>query len=219
MQLDDLKAAWKEEITNSVRLEDLRMTAIVNDVTRMKRDVRFRDFWMIFALGLGALISLVFGWLAREQADWLTRLGIIAFIVGTAAVSAALIRARRVAGSDDWTLRSRVEIEIERLEKQRRLMNRVGAWFLIPMLIAIFVLSLGGYHARTGSYVPNASGWLFYVGSAVFYAFTHWLVRREVKNKWEPLLARLRRLLADLSAASGAQGTGEQGTGEQGTGE
>jgi hypothetical protein len=39
----------------------------------------------------------------------------------------------------------------------------------------------------------------------VFYGFTYWLVRREVKNKWEPLLGRLRQLLADLSAASGPQ--------------
>jgi hypothetical protein len=110
-----------------------------------------------------------------------------------------------VTGSDDWTLRSRIEIEIERLEKQRRLMNRVSAWFLIPMLIAIVVSSLGGYHARTGSYVPDAFGWLFYAGSTVLYAFTYWLVRREVKNRWDPLLARLRRLLVELSDATGAQ--------------
>jgi hypothetical protein len=205
MQLDDLRAVWKDEISYSVRMEDLSMTTIMNDVTGTKREVRLRDFWMILALGLGALGNLVFGWLLQEQVDWLTRLGVIAFIVGTVAVSVALIRARRVTGSDDWTLRSRIEIEIERLEKQRRLMNRVGGWFLIPMLIAIVVSSLGGYHARTGSYVPDASGWLFYAGTAVFYGFTYWLVRREVKNKWEPLLGRLRRLLAELSDATGAQ--------------
>jgi len=205
MKLDDLKTVWKEEISYSVRMEDLSMTAIMNDVTRTKREVRFRDFWMIFALGLGAVINLVFGWLIQEHVDWLTRLGVIAFVIGTAAVCIALIRARSVARSDDWTLRSRIEIEIERLEKQSRLMNRVGAWFLIPMLIAIDLSSLGGYHARTGSYVPNAFLFAFYAGTAVLYGFTYWLVRREVKNKWEPLLGRLRRLLADLSAASEAQ--------------
>jgi hypothetical protein len=205
MQLDDLKAAWKEEMVNSVRLENLRMAVVVNDVATMKRDVRLRDFWMIFALGLGALINLVFGWLAQERVDWLTRLGVIVFIVGTGTVSVALIRARRVTGSDDWTLRSRMEIEIERLEKQRRLMKRVGVWFLIPMLIAVVVSSLGGYHARTGNYVPDALGWLFYAVSAVLCAVTYWLVQREVKNKWDPLLARLRRLLVELSDATGAQ--------------
>jgi hypothetical protein len=205
MKLDDLKTAWREETSYSVRMEDLSMTAIVNDVTRTKRDVRLRDFWMIFALSFGALMNVLFGWLAQEQVDWLTRVGIIAFVVGTAAVCVTLIRARTVARSDDWTLRSRIEIEIERLEKQSRLVNRVGAWFLVPMLIAIDLSSLGGYHARTGSYVPNAFLFVFYAGTAVFYGFTYWLVRREVKNRWEPLLGTLRRLLADLSAASGAQ--------------
>jgi amino acid transporter len=205
MNLDDLKTVWKEEISYSVRMEDPSMTAIMNDVTRTKREVRLRDFWMIFALAVGALINVLFGWLAQEQVDWLIRLGTIAFVVGTAAVCVSLIRARSVARSDDWTLRSRIKIEIERLEKQSKLMNRVGAWFLMPMLIAISLSSLGGYHARTGSYVPDAFGCVFYAGTAVFYGFTYWLVRREVKNKWEPLLGRLRRLLADLSAESGAQ--------------
>lgn len=205
MKLDDLKTAWKEEISCSFRMEDLSMTAIMNDVTRTKRDVRLRDFWMIFALSVGALIDVLFGWLAQEQVDWLTRLGIIAFVVGTTAVCVTLIRARSVARSDDWTLRSRIEIEIERLEKQSRLMNRVGAWFLFPMLMAIYLSSLGGYHARTGSYVPDAIGCMFYAGTAVLYGFTYWLVRRETKNKWQPLLARLQQLLADLAAAPGAQ--------------
>jgi hypothetical protein len=202
MKLDDLKTVWREEISDSIRMEDLSMNSIMNDVTRTKREVRLRDFWMIFALSVGALINVLFGWLAPEQVDWLTRLGIIAFVVGTAAVCVTLVRARSVARFDDWTLRSRIEIEIERLEKQRSLMNRVGAWFLVPMLIAIDLSSLGGYHARTGSYVPDASGYVFYAGTAVFYGFTYWLVRREVKNKWQPLLGSLRRLLADLSAAS-----------------
>lgn len=204
MKLDDLKTAWIEEMSYSTRTEDLSMTAILNDVTRTKREVRLRDFWMIFALGAGAVINVLFGWLTQEKVDWLTRSGIIAFVIGTSAVCVSLIRARTVERADDWTLRSRIEIEIERLEKQSRLMNRVGAWFLIPMLIAIDLSSLGGYHTRTGSYLPSTFGYVFYGGTAVLYGFTYWLVRREVKNKWQPLLERLQRLLADLSAAPAA---------------
>ena len=106
MKLDDLKAAWKEEISQSVRMEDLSMTAIMNDVTRTKREVRFRDFWMIFALTLGALLYLIFGWLTQESVDSLSRLGVLVFIAATAVMSVALIRARRVTRSDDWTLRA-----------------------------------------------------------------------------------------------------------------
>jgi hypothetical protein len=202
MKLDDLKAAWKEELDQSVRAENLPMTEIMSDVKKINRDVRFRDFCMISAMVLGASLYFIFGWLTQEKVDWLSRFSILAFIAATAVMSIALLRARRTTRSDDWTLRSRLEMEIEKLEKQRRLMNRVGYWFLLPMLIANGLSSLGDYDVRTGIHVPNATGWALFAGCAVLYGFTYWLVRREVMKKWDPVLARLRRLLADLLGAT-----------------
>ena len=203
MKLDDLKAAWKEEIVQSVRAEGLPMTAIMSDVKKINREVRFRDFWMIFALAMGALGYLIFGWLIQENVDSLSRLGVLVFIAATTVMSVALIRTRNVTRSDDWTLRSRIEVEIEKLEKQRRLMNRVGYWFLLPMLIANGISLLGGHHARTGSLVPDTSGMVIFASCGLLYGFTYWLVRREVKRKWNPVLARLRRLHSDLLDETG----------------
>jgi hypothetical protein len=204
MKLEDLKTAWKEEVDQSVRAENLPMTEIMSDVKKINRDVWFRDFCMISAMVLGASLYFVFGWLTQEKVDWLSRFSILAFIAATAVMSIALLRARRTTRSDDWTLRSRLEMEIEKLENQRRLMNRVGYWFLLPMLIANGLSSLGGYDVRTGIHVPNATGWALFAGCGVLYGFTYWLVRREVTKKWDPVLARLRRLLADLLGATEA---------------
>jgi hypothetical protein len=204
MKLEDLKAAWKDEVDQSVRAENLPMTGIMNDVKKINREVWFRDFCMISAMVLGASLYFIFGWLTQEKVDWLSRFSILAFIAATAVMSIALLRARRTTRSDDWTLRSRLEMEIERLEKQRRLMNRIGYWFLLPMLIANGLSSFGGYDVRTGSHVPNATGWALFACCGVLYGFTYWLVRREVTKKWDPVLARLRRLLADLLDATEA---------------
>jgi hypothetical protein len=198
MKLDDLKAAWKQEIDQPVQVEDRAMTAIISDVKKLDREVRFRDFWMIFALAMGALLYLIFGWLTQDGVDSLSRIGVLVFIGATTVMCVALIRARNVTRSDDWTLRSRIEMEIEKLEKQRRLMNRVGYWFLLPMLIANWVSLLGGHHARTGSLVPDASGIAVFASCILVYGFTYWFVRRETKRKWDPVLARLQRLHADL---------------------
>jgi hypothetical protein len=198
MKLDDLKAAWKQEIDQSVRVESPPMTTIMSEVKKIDREVRFRDFSMIFALGMGALLYLIFGWLTQENVDSLSRLGVLVFIGATTVMCVALIRARSVARSDDWTLRSRIEMEIEKLEKQRRLMNRVGYWFLLPMLIANGISLLGGQHARTGSLVPDASGMAIFACCGLLYGFTYWFVRRETKRKWDPVLARLQQLHADL---------------------
>ena len=198
MKLDDLKAAWKQEVDQAARVEGPSMTTIMSDVKKIDREVRFRDFWMIFALAMGALLYLIFGWLTQENVDLLSRLGVLAFIGATTVMCVALFRARSVARSDDWTLRSRVEMEIEKLEKQRRLMNRVGYWFLLPMLIANGISVLGGHHARTGSLIPDAAGMAIFASCGLVYGFTYWLVRRETKRKWDPVLARLQRLRADL---------------------
>jgi hypothetical protein len=201
MKLDDLKAAWKEEIEQSFRTEDLSMKEIMSDVAEIDRSVRFRDFWMIFALVGGALLHLIFGWLTQEKVDLPSRLSVLLYVVATVAVSVVLLRARRVTRSDDWTLRSRIEIEIEKLEKQQRLWNRVGYWFLLPMLIAIGLTSLGGYDVRSGNHVAGAMGWMIFAANGVAFGFTFWIVRREVKRKLDPVLARLRRLHADLLGA------------------
>ena len=100
--------------------------------------------------------------------------------------------------SDDWTLRARLESEIEQIEKQSRLGASVGFWFLAPMLPAIVLLSLGGYHDRTGSYVPDLSLWVYYVVCLAVYALTYWLCRRETSKRLEPLLARLKGLHREL---------------------
>ena len=198
MKMDDLKAAWKQEIDQSVLVEGPSMTTIMSDVKKIDREVRFRDFCMIFALAMGALLYLIFGWLTQENVDSLSRLGVLVFIAATTVMSVALLRARRVTRSDDWTLRSRIEMEIEKLEKQRRLMNRVGYWFLLPMLIANGISLLGGHHTRTESLVPDAPGMVIFASCGLVYGFTYWYVRRETKRKWDPVLARLQRLHADL---------------------
>jgi drug/metabolite transporter (DMT)-like permease len=198
MKLDDLKAAWQQEIHQSARVEGPSMTTIMSDVKNIDREVRFRDFWMIFALAMGAVLYFIFGWLTQEEVDWLSRLGVLVFFAATTVMSVALLRARSLTRSDDWTLRSRIEMEIEKLEKQRMLMNRVGYWFLLPMLIANGISMLGGNHARTGSLAPDAPGIAVFASCCLAYGFTYWLVRRETKRKWDPVLARLQRLRADL---------------------
>src|SRR5437016_2738545 len=115
MNMEDLKAAWNEELNQSLRAEDLSMRTIMSDVAKIDRSVRFRDFWMISAMVLGAALYFVFGWLTQERVDWLSRFSILTFIAATAVMSIALLRARRTSRSDDWTLRSRLELEIERL--------------------------------------------------------------------------------------------------------
>src|SRR5581483_426044 len=98
-----------------------------------RRSGRNAAFWMIFASVCGSALAVFFGWLTRDGVEWHEKLSIVAYVVGTVCMTFVLLRARRISRADDWTLRSRLEMEIERLEKQRHVWNTVAVWFFLPM--------------------------------------------------------------------------------------
>ena len=168
------------------------------DMKEVDRLLRWRDVLLIGLLGLGVGLQVVFGWLTQPVVDPLSKAGIVVFALATAAICAVLLFARRLEPADDWTLRARLRREIDKLGKQRRLAESVAVWFLLPMAAAIVLGSLGGHHVRTGSYVPNARLLTYYAVGAAIYVATWWWSRREARGRYGPLLARLRRLSAEL---------------------
>lgn len=201
MTLDDLKTEWRAEVETAGGSGDLQFDAVRRDVAEVQRVVRIRDVLIPLLLALAAFGAVLARWLSGEPVGLMSDAGIAVFVVASAVAGVALVKARRVTRTDDWTLRSRLEAEMERLERQKRLGSGVVAWFLGPMVPALVLLSLGGYHDRTGSYAPDASLWGYYAVCAAVYALTYWLCKREATRSVDPLLSRVRRLYHELAAA------------------
>ena len=182
MNLDDLKSQWRIEMAHASQTQDLSFEAIKDEVSEFDRGVRFGNFWMILPSVAGSVLYVLFGWLLLEGTGWLSKLTIVANVIVTAWTIFMLVRARRVTRSDDWTLRSRLEMEIERLEKQRNLWKYGGIWLLVPMSVSVLL----GLPAR-----------LYWVWFALC-ALTYWVVRREAAGKIDPLLSRLKELHREL---------------------
>jgi hypothetical protein len=198
MNLDDLKAQWRIEMQHTGHA-DVRFEGIKGEVSEFRRAGRNAAFWMIFAHVCGSALAVFFGWLTRDDVGWLSKLGIAAYVIATIWMTFTLLRARKVTRSDDWTLRSRLEIEIERLEKQRNLYNRVGVWLLAPMSVFIVLSTLGRHHDLTGGYLPDLFAWThFYSVWLAMCALVYWLCRREITRKFDPLLSRLKGLYREL---------------------
>lgn len=203
MNLDDLRTEWRTEMQRATRMPELRLAALQGAVSEIHRVVRLRDLLFWFVLALGSLGSVAFHWLSGDSPGWLSQLGVLSFVAAGAIVAVALLKARRIARADDWTLRSRLEAEIEYLEKQKQLAYGVGSWFLLPTLPAIVLLSLGGHHDQTGSYTPGASLWVYYLVCVLVFGLTYRLCRREAERSLGPLLARVKSLHRELTDSQG----------------
>jgi hypothetical protein len=182
MNLDDLKVEWRNEMQHAGKTDDLRFEGIKGEASELRRIGRNGAFWMIFANVCGSALAVFFGWLTRDGVELHEKVSIAAYVVGTICMTLVLLRARRISRSDDWTLRSRLEIEIERLEKQRNLWNNVGAWFFLPMSIA----SLLALPPR------------LYPLPFALYAVAYWVCRSSARSQIEPVLSRLRNLHREL---------------------
>ena len=201
MKLDDLRTPWTAEV--SVGSGAARLDALKSEVMRVRRDTRVRDFWMIFPLIAVAAGSVFFNWWARDAIDLLSRISILMTVAFAVVVTVVLLNARRATPCDTWTLRARLEREIETLCRQTSLLLNVGYWFLLPMFVTIVITSILGQHERTGSYLPNAILWALYVASLFISALAIWLCRREATRTFMPLLSRLQELHRDLVGQSG----------------
>jgi hypothetical protein len=196
MTLDDLKKPWMAEV--SARDGMPLSGTLQSGLAKARRDVRMRDFWMIFPLILVACGAVFFNWWARDGVSLQSRIGVVSIVILAGAVTAVLLYARRTSPYDNLTLRSRLEREIEMLQRQVSLLLNVGYWFLLPMFLVVVISSWVGQYERTGSYLPGSALWVLYAATLFICALAFWLCRREARQRFLPLLSRLKQVHHDL---------------------
>jgi hypothetical protein len=196
MTLDDLKKPWMAEVSGR---DGMPLSgALQSGLSKARRDVRMRDFWMIRPLIVVAGGAVFFNWWARYVVSFQSRIGVMSIVILAAAVTGVLLHARRTSSYDNVTLKSRLEREIEMLHRQVSLLLNVGYWFLLPMFIVVVISSLMGQYERTGSYLPGPVLWGLYAATLVVSALAFWLCRREAQRRFLPLLSRLKQVHRDL---------------------
>jgi hypothetical protein len=207
MNLDDLKSEWRLEMQHLEPGVDGQLDKLKQQVGELHRGIRFGHFWIVFVFLGVSVIEVFVQFVSLEGAGWMSKLGALAWVFFTVWVFIVLRRSRQVNRSDDWTLRSRLEIEIEQTEKHKHTWSHIVAWYLAPMMSVVALSMLGGSHDKTGSYAPGPIGWVLFAVCAAAFVFVYWYVQRGIRTTLDPLLSRLKKLHAELVGSETEVGT------------
>lgn len=200
MQLDDLKNTWEKEMTVEEDLIDFE--GIRRQVDEFDRRAKATWFIELFACaGIIVVLSAVWlVWLPTKELHPLFHVGMFAMIASAAFVAWKIIWGRRISITDDWTLSAKLNIQIEKREKEAKLLKSIAHWYLSPLFLAIILSSYGGYVQRTGSYIPNSVTWIYWAVCLGLYIGIYFLNQYSVRTKIQPVLNRLYALRRELES-------------------
>lgn len=198
MQLDELKKTWEHEMTIEQKAIDFEQIRQQTDAF----DSKAKAAWAIelFAAAM-VIIVCATAWVmlgSQNTLHPLFHLGMAAMIASCGYVGWKISFARKVTTADNWTLLARLNIQIEKREKEMKLLTSVAQWYLTPLFIAMLLASYGGYVQRTGSYIPDLGAYLYWTACLVFYAVIYFYNRFSARTRVQPVLDRLYALRKEL---------------------
>jgi len=161
-------------------------------------------FWRDLREAAAGLIVVGFlirqGWL-MGKAGWPIILSAVLVLGLSVFFVRERIRARRERKGPDAPLLVKLDADISELQRQRRLLQNVGAWYIAPCVLAIVI-------ARANSPAAQSQSPRFVLCYTALVAFICWRVwamnRRAVRNKINPRIEELEKLRRDLLTSSQA---------------
>lgn len=195
MQLDDLKQTWSKELkmtTAAIDFDKVRKEADAFD-RQVKSGVRIELFGCV---GLIAVSILFLIW--RPEASLLLKgctLGMVAVCVF---IGGKLLLSLRSKIEDDWTLASRIDRQIEKREKEKKMLGSSFGWYVAPMYVVVMASSWAGFAERTGSYVPDMGLLTYWLGGTVIFGSIYFYNQKRINTKIQPVLDKLYALRREL---------------------
>jgi hypothetical protein len=186
VNLEDLKNVWQSEGGISQQRFDQIGSRVKESSERLHATILRRDVRETFA---SVVVVVVFSCLMFSAKSWVDRLGYVIIAIGGITIPFVLWRARSrsLATISTATFRDFVNVEIDYLHRQVRLLRSVTWWYLLPfyMGLALVLVGLMGPRYSLGDLI------LLCVCLAVIaglYVYIWWLNQTARKTDLEPLL-------------------------------
>jgi len=196
MNLDDLKANWKQQQS---KLADDQFDEIASRVAErsswFEKTILRRD---LIETAAAIFVAFGFGYPLVRHVDWpwLARLGMAIIIMGAVEIIVVMHWTRRRGGRAryDSPLTEFCAVEIARVDRQIWLLRNVSWWYSGPIILGCCVFFFGILIA-----LPELPTWAWFVALAIFFAFLllGWIIYRMNQQAVHTELLPLREELAD----------------------
>ncbi|TQV88321.1 hypothetical protein [Aliikangiella coralliicola] len=218
MELDDLKKAIEKEKQTMKIKNPLSFSELKTKVSKFERSIK-RNFLIetlvavfAFIMVIVAMVSgpYIYPLIVKEllpelasnfepKLNFMMYLGLFLMAIYCLFVPLKLYFAIKVDDSLSWTLTSRVDKEIEKLEKQNRLWSSANTWSLAPAAIIGVLFFWGLQYSLSGSWYPNIYLSLYFVFVVVSLFLGVWLKNNLVEEKIRPLLEKLYAIKEEIN--------------------
>ena len=189
MNEEEMKKLWLEQGLN-VRFPASLLDEISQKGDALKKGIKKRDRLEELAALIGGSFFLI-PFFSHESL--FVKIGCVLIILFAIEVVIVLRLYRKEPRTEGLALKEQLVKELRFFRKQRSLSQKIGYWYIAPCFIGLTFFAYG----------LSANWWMFGIHTAfnVFIAvYIYRLNRKGVKERYNPLIHRLEKLLVGLAA-------------------
>lgn len=192
MELDDLKAVWHKEVN---------MTAHIVNFEKIQQDVEKLDrcsnrTWL--REGIGAIVCIVgligFVWGYLPDPSLLTQFSAIALMATLGYAAKRFYDSQQNKTVDDWTVLAKVNRQIEKREKEVKMLSNLAVWHILPIAMSVLLFTYSVHVDKSGESMPTLKLVFWWTVGGVYLVFMHYLNKRVLNNKFQPALDKLKEI-------------------------
>jgi len=187
MDLDNLKKIWKQQkSSNNYEYSQSELIMLINNkMISLEEKVRSRDRLEIIAC---IVVIICFGITFFTTESIWKQVGSGAIILSGIFIwyklKSTQVQTLNNEPSLDRPMREYLKLELQSIQKQKKLLRNVAWWYILPMDIGLFLFTMG--------FNSDFTTKLIYLSLVVLFSGFVWkLNQRAVKRKFDPLLREI----------------------------
>ncbi len=197
MMLDDLKVGWESEMKKPVNHEQLAtvLEILKTETGKLDKSIKCRD---TLEVSIALLLIPVWSWKLVYSVSLMQSVGLWIAILACLFIPYKLIKAKRVNVQKNNSVLGFLLIEKVKLESQKKLLESVALWYILPLMIAIILITAGATLDSLG--IPQLTFQLkiYYSFCALLFVGVYLLNKRAAKKQFKPLLDKVNQHIKEI---------------------